>query len=203
MQGKITRVTDKGFFFVDTDYFCHNSKVKFEPREGDIVDYQPKQTDRGKNADRVVFVKSPENSPVVVATDVFSLYLSALDKGYFSEDGHILPEFIEKYPVYLAKVLSGDSNVNKSTQIQKFFGHCRKTEGVYKIKKDIKEVNTDLLKLKSHVNNAANKKPPLVSKQFVSFLEGNISQAIKGEAHFLKGFMVHFEAVIGYFNNNN
>ncbi len=202
MQGKITRVTDKGFFFVDKDYFCHKNDIKFEPREGDEVNYIQKQTTKGKNAENVVLVKAAENS-TVVSTDVFGEYLNALEQGYFSEDGHILPEFLEKYPVYLAKVFSGDSNVNKSTQVRKFFDYCRKTEGIYKIKKDVKEVNTDLLKLKSHINNAANKKPPLVSKQFVSFLECNISQAIKGESHFLKGFMVHFEAVIGYFNNNN
>lgn len=106
------------------------------------------------------------------------------------------------YPKQLALLFSKNRDVNKSAQIRKYFDFCRKVEGIFKVKKDFNYVKSELPKLIYHVNSALNKKQPLVSKEFCVFIEKNVELAVEDKANFVKGFIYHFEAVIGFSNNN-
>lgn len=63
-------------------------------------------------------------------------------------------------------------------------------------------MKSELPKLNYITNYALNKKPPVVSKEFRDFIEKNLELALINENNFLKGFLYHFEAVIGYSKNN-
>lgn len=206
MRGKITRIiSGRDFFFIDDDYFCHLSKVDFEPKIGAEVEYE-----RGKNKDGKLEAKNVRQIRAVATQnmnirsgetdDFFDKYTSELEKGYF-EGKYIRNEFLIEFPMALADNFCRNQMLNKSTQIRKYFDFCRKIEGVFKTKKDFGYVKSELPKLIYHVNSAYNKKPPLISKEFKIFIEKNVDLAIKNENNFQKGFISHFEALIGYSKN--
>jgi len=187
IQGKITRVVaERKFFFIDRDFFCHFNSIDFDPKEGVEVEYEPGKNKEGK----------PEARNVKRAAGFFDQYVTELEKGYFVKDDFIRVEFLIDYARSLAKLFGRDARLNKPAQIRKFFDFCRNVEGVYKTKKNFLYVKSELPKLVPLVNKASSRE--LVSSEFVEFVEKNIAQATKSDAHFLKGFMPHFEAVIGY-----
>jgi CRISPR type III-A-associated protein Csm2 len=198
VKGVITRlIPGKDFFFIDKDYFCHFSKVSFEPQIGMEVEYEQAQNRDGKPEARNV----KPIGKIVNSSDFFSQYLDELSKGYFIEKGFIRKEFILELPKELASLFSKNPALNKSTQIRKYFDYCRKIEGIFKVKKNFNYVVSELPRLNYHIHNALNKKPPLISKEFCEFVEKNVELAIQSEENFLKGFINHFEAVIGYSKN--
>ena len=193
-KGKITKViSDKEFFFIDKDYFCRNSAYKNIPKVDDIVEYEPFLKDGKKAAKNVKFIKKG-----ILPLDE---YFEELEDGYFSNiiSKNLKPQLIIHYPQQLAELFQKDNNINKSTQIRKYFDSCRLIEGKYKINKDFEFVISELLKLVPLINNAKGKK--LISDDFFNFFEYNIAQAIKSEDHFRKGFIPHFESLIGYYKH--
>jgi CRISPR type III-A-associated protein Csm2 len=198
VKGVITRlIPGKDFFFIDKDYFCHFSKVSFEPQIGMEVEYEQAQNRDGKPEARNV----KPIGKIVSSTDFFSQYLDELSKGYFIEKGFIKKEFILELPKGLSVLFGKNPAVNKSAQIRKYFDFCRKIEGIYKVQKNFNYVVSELPRLNYHIHNALNKKPPLISKEFCEFIEKNVEMAIVSEDNFLKGFIIHFESVIGYSKN--
>jgi len=193
--GKITKViSDKEFFFIDNDYFCRNNYYSGTPEVGDTVEYTPlTKNDGKKEAKNVKFVKK--------GVSELDEYFEELEDGYFSNviSKNLKPQLIIHYPQQLAELFQKDNNINKSTQIRKYFDSCRLIEGKYKINKDFEFVISELLKLVPLINNAKGKK--LISDDFFNFFEYNIAQAIKSEDHFRKGFIPHFESLIGYYKH--
>lgn len=191
MEGKITRiVADKGFFFIDNDYWCHKSNYGSEPVEGDIVDYQRAVTNGKKNAEHVKFLRTMPSLPTE--------YLNDLVIGYFSESNYLKENFIIKYPMLLANILVQKGN--KVNQIRNYFDHVLNIAGVYKTNKDFNRVKVELQKLIPTVTKSFTKKN--ISAEFKDFIIENVKQAIKSEDAFIKGFLPHFECLVNYYPSN-
>jgi len=191
-KGTITGIKPDNCFWVDKFYWCPISKIDFEPKIGDLVSYDIKETERGKNAINVKRLGqgfSPLND-----------YLTELENGYFMDEVkmNLKPKLIIEYPKLLAELFQkGDAN--KSSQIRKYFDACRLIEGKFKANKDFDYVVSELLKLVPLMNNAREKKH--ISSEFYQFFEKNVNEAIKSSNHFQKGFIPHFESVIGYYKH--
>lgn len=186
-KGIITRVfEEKRFFFIDNDYFCRYDRINFQPSVGDQVQYQKSANREGK----------PEAKNVKKIGGYIEEYLEELSNGYFLKDDYIRKEFVLDYAKELAKEFSKNENVNKSNQIRKYFDYCDKIHGVFKAKKDFFFVQAELPKVIPHLNNALKK--GLITNDFYSFMEKNIELALIEEKNFTKGFIPHFEAVIGF-----
>lgn len=186
-KGIITRVfEERKFFFIDNDYFCRFDKVNFLPSVGDSVVYERSTNNEGK----------PEAKNVKKSAGFFEQYLEELSNGYFIKDDFIKREFVLEYAKELANEFTKNESVNKPTQIRKYFDYCDKINGIYKVKRNFLYVQAELPKVISHLNNALKKS--LISKDFVTFMEKNVDLAIIEEKNFVKGFIPHFEAVIGF-----
>lgn len=186
-KGIITRVfEDRKFFFIDNDYFCRYDRINFLPCVGDNVIYERSTNREGK----------PEAKNVKKAAGFFDQYLEELSGGYFIKDDFIKKEYVLDYAKELANEFTKNENVNKPTQIRKYFDFCDKINGIYKVKRNFLYVQSELPKVIAHLNNALKK--GLISNDFVKFLEKNIDLAIIEEKNFVKGFIPHFEAVIGF-----
>ncbi|MCF8266265.1 MAG: type III-A CRISPR-associated protein Csm2 [Melioribacteraceae bacterium] len=193
-KGKITKVIPERFFFIDHDYWCHVNAYKEIPNVGDVVEYQQSQKPDGKKfANNVVFVKG--------AASKLDDYLEEIEKGYFPDDGkyNLKPSLIINFPKQLAEIFQTSADNNKSAQIRKYFDSCRLIEGRFKLTKDFDYVISELLKLIPLLNNARGKDH--VTNEFYDFFEANVNQAIKSENHFLRGFIPHFESLIGFYKH--
>jgi CRISPR type III-A-associated protein Csm2 len=193
-KGKITRIAEgRGFFFIDNDYWCHNNSYSKQPEIGDIVEYTPEiRTDGKKNAKNVRFIKKGF-SPL-------DYYFEELESGYFIDDKNqnLKPQLIIQYPKQLAEIFQKDKK-NKPAQIRKYFDSCRLIEGKFKLNNDFNYVISELLKLVPLLNNARGK--DYISNDFYEFFEKNVIEAIKSKEHFQKGFIPHFESIIGYYKH--
>lgn len=189
--GKITSLLEeKRFFFIDRDYFCHFNNVQFIPQLDMDVEYEPAIGTNGKKqANRVKAVTSN--------ADIIADYFALLEGGYFDNDGFLKEDFIKKYPERLAKRFQGNPNLNKPTQIRKYFDQVVIIEGRFKVNKQFQYVLVELTKMLPLLHSAKTKK--LISEEFYSFLEKNIELAKESEKNFAEGFVQHFQFVIAYY----
>lgn len=126
-------------------------------------------------------------------------YLNEISKGYFNDKGNLKEDLIIKYPQNLAKEFTKIFTINKSAQINKFYYEFKKYESILKINKDFDTIKTDLLKIiplseKSKQRNH-------ISSDFNKFLIENLKLATQSENNFIKGFIPHFQSLMGYFKN--
>lgn len=189
--GKITSVLEeKRFFFIDQDYFCHFNNVKFNPQLDMEVEYEPAIGNNGKK--QANYVKKH-----IINDKIFEEYCSTLESGYFDKDGFLKEDFIKKYPKQLANRFQGNPNMNKPTQIRKYFDQVVIIEGRYKVNKQFQYVVVELTKMVPLLHSAKTKKH--ISGEFYSFLEKNIELATQSEKNFAEGFVQHFQCVIAYY----
>ncbi|OGU42411.1 MAG: hypothetical protein A2315_00270 [Ignavibacteria bacterium RIFOXYB2_FULL_35_12] len=189
MEGKITKVyADRGFFFVDNDYWCGFRTYDKEPVEGDIVTYESEVLPDGKKrANRVKFIKSAAN-PI-------KDYIVEISSGYFTDRDYLKENLIIEYPQLLANlfVLKG----NKVNQVRNYFDQVVNIAGVYKINKDFNRSKIELNKLIPMATKSFDKQN--ISNEFKEFIIENVKQAIKDEDSFIKGFFQHFECLVNYY----
>lgn len=189
MEGKITKVyADRGFFFVDNDYWCGFRSYDREPVEGDIVTYESELLPDGKKrANRVKFIKSAANP--------FKDYIIEISSGYFIEKDYLKENLIIEYPQLLANlfVLKGN-NVN---QVKNYFAQVVNIAGLYKINRDFNRVRIELNRLIPMATKSFNRQ--YISNEFKEFIIENVKLAIKDENSFLKGFLQHFECLVNYY----
>ena len=192
-KGTITGIKPDNCFWVDKFYWCPISRIDFEPKIGDLVSYDIKETEKGKNAINVKRLKQ-DFSPL-------DKYFEELESGYFkdNEKMNLKPQLIIQYPKKLAEIFQKNPNINKSSQIRKYFDSCRLIEGKFYGNNDFDFVISELMKLVPLMNKA--KERNLISQDFYEFFEKNVMEAIKSEDHFKKGFLPHFESVIGYYKH--
>jgi len=128
--------------------------------------------------------------------------------GYFDESGSILTDlldkeakeraesFVSRQSRYPKRLERGAGRTLTSAQLRRFFSEFRQLEkkvnvmGFDKVKPLIKMV-------KSKASYAANPANPKIPHQFKKFLIENVDR-INSEEEF-KAFMLHFEAVVGFF----
>lgn len=205
-EGKITKVVkERKFFFVDEVYWCHFNQYYGEnPEVGDIVEYESEiKTDGKKNATKVrLIMKNLNEGEKTGNGDSTSIsdYYTSLKSGYFDESNCLKEELIIEHPKILASYFSKDKDKNKSSQIRKFFDQCKLIESKHKISKNFDCNKTELLQILPLANNS--KEKGHITNDFYKFLEININEAIKSENNFLKGFIPHFQSLIGYFKTN-
>ena len=124
-----------------------------------------------------------------------SLPLGYLASGYFDSAENVLPEVIVDwakdiaYKLYMGKMATA--------QLRKFFGEVRRIELKLSQVDDFEQVRPEILKLIAYANDAVkkNKAPAL----FNEFMKQNITWAARGKKEFLKGFVNHFECIVGFF----
>lgn len=139
------------------------------------------------------------NKENIIQNSLLNDYLSEISNGYFNDKGNLKEDLIIKYPQSLAKEFTKIYTLNKSAQINKFYYEFKKYESILKINKDFDTIKTDLLKIiplseKSKQRNH-------ISNDFNKFLIENIKLATKSETNFTKGFIPHFQSLMGYFKN--
>jgi CRISPR type III-A-associated protein Csm2 len=85
------------------------------------------------------------------------------------------------------------------TQLNRFFRHCRRIELRLR-RKEIEwdqDGKTEVALLCAHAADAYTKKPPKIPTEFKDFIDENVGR-IHNEEDFLRGFMKHFEALMGF-----
>ena len=123
--------------------------------------------------------------------------------GYFNKVGNLRPQFvmrewIEPIAQAMAKPVNREDPPLTMHQIRRFFQHCRAIEAKLRARTSTwKAEEAAFLKLNGAAADALYKKPPKIPELFHAFIKSNVA-AVKNEQDFLKGFLPHFEALVGF-----
>lgn len=122
-------------------------------------------------------------------------YLAA---GYFDGDGNLRPEYVAREKVEpFARRLANAHPPLTTHQLRRFFQHCRAIEAKVRARKESWEkLRPDFLKLDFAAADALGKSPSKIPKLFHDFIRRNVA-AVRTQDDFLKGFLPHFEALVG------
>jgi CRISPR type III-A-associated protein Csm2 len=83
-------------------------------------------------------------------------------------------------------------------QVRRYFGHCRAIETRLKSGGATWEsLWPEVKKLDIAAADGAAKQPPKIPELFHDFIRRNVDN-IKTKDHFIKGFIPHFEALVGF-----
>ena len=124
---------------------------------------------------------------------------------YFATDSsgerYLRPEFVRKQQVDdLARRLANSRPGLTTGQVRRFFNHCRLIERRLSIDDESWErVSASFESLSYHAQNAAGSNK--IPRDFQDFIDANVkrvSSADNPKNAFLKGFVLHFEALVGY-----
>ncbi len=122
-----------------------------------------------------------------------------LEKGYFDHSGNLILDYVSRdWIVPFAHDLSSRRPPLTATQIRRFFQHCRAIEAKLRAKTStwLAEEATFRL-LDAAAADALGKDKPKIPVLFHDFIKLNVA-AVKNEKDFLKGFLPHFEALVGF-----
>lgn len=144
------------------------------------------------------------SSPDPHADTVTKHWPDYLRGGYFDDAGHLKIEYVSRERVEpLVQAMCGDRVGLTAHQVRRYFGHCRAIETRLKAVGDEKraELWKDLLpevkKLDIAAADGAAKQPAKIPAIFHVFIRRNVA-AIKTDKDFLRGFLPHFEALVGF-----
>jgi CRISPR type III-A-associated protein Csm2 len=134
--------------------------------------------------------------------DIWREYLKG---GYFDGEGHLREEYVSRQKVApLIEAMAKAYPALTSNQLRRFFSHARAIEAELRAKTATwEEKRADFLKLDFAVSDAFGKKDasgkpaPKVPQLFYDFMRLNVA-TVRSETDFLKGFMPHFEALVGF-----
>lgn len=129
-----------------------------------------------------------------------------LEGGYFDEQGNLKLEYVSRKPVEpLIKAMSQARPQLTMHQLRRFFQHCRAIEA--KLKQGVstwESERTNFAKLDSAAADALGvrpndfkTKPKKIPRLFHDFVKRNVA-AVESEKDFLKGFLPHFESLVGF-----
>jgi len=120
-----------------------------------------------------------------------------LSHGYFDESGQLLIQFVERRMVERLAYELGTAGLTPH-QLRRFFGHCRRLETRLKSANEPwQQVQPDFFKLDVASADALGKRPPKIPRLFHDFVRTNVA-AVRSERDFLRGFLPHFEALVGF-----
>lgn len=119
--------------------------------------------------------------------------------GYFDAAGNLRIDFVLRDRlVPIAKDLANAQPPLTVHQIRRFFQHCRAIEAKLRAKTSTWAAEEAAFgQLDVAAADAFGKKPPKIPELFHDFIKLNIA-AVKNEKDFLKGFLPHFEALVGF-----
>lgn len=129
--------------------------------------------------------------------DVWPNYLLG---GYFDAAGDLRPQYVSRSRVEpLAKKLAG-GNLTMN-QLRRFFQHCRAIEARLKAAAEPaaawRAAEADFRKLDVAAADAFGKREQKIPELFHDFIRTNVA-AVHTESDFLRGFLPHFEALVGF-----
>jgi CRISPR type III-A-associated protein Csm2 len=129
------------------------------------------------------------------------LWPQYLDGGYFLANDYLKPDLVARQKLEpLARQLGTARPPLTNHQLRRFFQHCRAIEARLKGRTSTWESErVELSKLDFAAADAFPKppKPAKIPKIFHEFIRRNV-QTVKTETDFLKGFLPHFEALVGF-----
>mgnify|MGYP000244703800 CR=1 FL=1 len=129
------------------------------------------------------------------ADSVASLWPDYLKDGYFDADGCLKVEYVSRKQV--EPLVRGMSDLT-THQIRRYFGHCRAIETRLRSGGATWErVWPEVKKLDVAAADGAAKNPPKIPPLFHDFIRRNVDK-IRTRDDFLKGFLPHFEALVGF-----
>jgi hypothetical protein len=115
--------------------------------------------------------------------------------GYFDDQGNLRVDYVSRDKV---EPLAQSMATLTIHQIRRYFGHCRAIETRLKSGgASWASVWPEVRKLDVAAADGAAKQPPKIPPLFHDFIRRNVN-AIKCEKDFLKGFLPHFEALVGF-----
>ena len=135
-----------------------------------------------------------------------------LEGGYFDEAGNLKVEYVsrclpddEHLPddkqhgvEPLIRAMANGRPRLTTGQLRRFFGHCRTLETRLKSGASTwLELRTKFLSLDVAASDAYGKSQRKIPGLFYDFIQRNV-HAVKNENDFLKGFLPHFEALVGF-----
>lgn len=128
--------------------------------------------------------------------DLWPDYLSG---GYFDAAGHLRNEFMIRERVMpLAKAMSEANPALTMHQVRRFFQHCRAIESRIRARTSSwADEEVAFRQLDVAAADAFGKSQRKIPKLFHDFIKSNVA-AVKNEKDFLKGFLPHFEALVGF-----
>lgn len=137
-----------------------------------------------------------QNAPNDTVTKYWPDYLK---NGYFDGNGCLKVEFVSRENVEpLSRTMCGDRSGLTTHQLRRYFGHCRAIETRLKSGGATwAAVWPEVKKLDVAAADGAAKQPPKIPALFHDFIRRNVDM-IKTEKDFLKGFLPHFEALVGF-----
>lgn len=118
-----------------------------------------------------------------------------LKDGYFDADGCLKVEYVSQDKVEPLAQKMASLTIH---QVRRYFGHCRAIETRLKSGgAKWAAVWPEVKKLDVAAADGAAKQPPKIPALFRDFIRHNVDM-IKTEKDFLKGFLPHFEALVGF-----
>ena len=119
--------------------------------------------------------------------------------GYFDAAGNLRTDFVVRDRlVPIAEELASARPPLTTHQVRRFFQHCRAIEAKLRAKTSTWAAEeAAFLQLDVAASDAFGKTQPKIPELFHDFIKSNVA-AVKNEKDFLKGFLPHFEALVGY-----
>jgi hypothetical protein len=119
--------------------------------------------------------------------------------GYFDAAGNLRIEFVVRERIApLVEDMSRAKPPLTMHQVRRFFQHCRAIEARLKARSSTWAAEeAGFLLLDAAAADAFRKSPPKIPEAFHEFLRLNVA-AVRSEKDFLKGFLPHFEALVGF-----
>jgi len=127
------------------------------------------------------------------------LWPDYLKEGYFDTEGNIIEAYLRKTKVeVLVKGMAFTEKAALTThQVRRFFQHCRFIEAKIRAGASWESQRAEFLKLAVAAADAYGKRDKKIPKPFFDFVNCNTNK-VKSKKDFLKGFMPHFEALVGF-----
>ncbi len=119
-----------------------------------------------------------------------------LQGGYFDSEGYIKRELLTATASMIGKSFGQEKTKMTTGQLRRFYGHTKTAEKGYQFSADEKKLVLDIKALESFVAEAQGKDK--VPRVFYQFIKKN-TDTIKDGNDVLKGFLPHFQAVVGFF----
>jgi CRISPR type III-A-associated protein Csm2 len=127
------------------------------------------------------------------------LWPDYLRGGYFDTDGNLRSEYVARATVEpLVRAMSSAFPKLTSHQVRRFFQHCRAIEA--RLKAGTTSWGAELSQVKKldiAAADAFGKTQRKIPGLFHDFIRDNVA-AVRTQEDFLKGFLRHFEALVGF-----
>ena len=119
--------------------------------------------------------------------------------GYFDAAGNLRNEFVARDRIMpIADDMSNATPPLTMHQVRRFFQHCRAIEAKLRAKTSTWAAEEAAFRqLDVAAADAFGKSSRKIPELFHDFIKSNVA-AVKNEKDFLKGFLPHFEALVGF-----